>query len=302
MQNESHTKFSLRAMVVACGLFTLTLVAAGCGGKCGGFVPCVAPFLSSIQITPNNGSVAVGSTQQFKATGTFSDGNTRDVTSTVTWSSSDTSLATITSSGLATAVSVGRPQITATAPLASASTRLIVVVGTTAQVPRFAYAANNVDGTISEYTVNSATGQLRANGYVLAGKGPTAVAVDPRVIQPYPAVANSNIDFVDLHAYPVIAGLTLQQYVQNFGMTGFARQPVIMGEFGAEATVYSSSDTAAVALQAWQVGSCPFGFQGWMLWTWDTSEQFDFPHWYALSGDGAVNQALGPATRPDPCK
>ena len=45
--------------------------------------------------------------------------------------------------------------------------------------PRFAYVANSVDNTVSIYTVNAATGQLRANGYVAAGTGPQSVTVDP---------------------------------------------------------------------------------------------------------------------------
>jgi len=46
-------------------------------------------------------------------------------------------------------------------------------------VPRFAYAANYNDKTVSIYTVNAATGQLRHNGYAAAGSLPYAVAADP---------------------------------------------------------------------------------------------------------------------------
>jgi 6-phosphogluconolactonase len=46
-----------------------------------------------------------------------------------------------------------------------------------ASVPRFAYAANFGDNTVSIYTVNASTGQLRDNGYVLAGKGPGALTL-----------------------------------------------------------------------------------------------------------------------------
>jgi len=45
-------------------------------------------------------------------------------------------------------------------------------------VPRFAYAANYNDKTVSIYTVNAATGQLRHNGYAAAGALPYAVATD----------------------------------------------------------------------------------------------------------------------------
>ena len=46
-------------------------------------------------------------------------------------------------------------------------------------VPRFAYVANNTDNTVSIYTVNPATGQLRHNGCALTGIGPQSVTVDP---------------------------------------------------------------------------------------------------------------------------
>ena len=46
-------------------------------------------------------------------------------------------------------------------------------------VPRFAYVANYDDNTVSAYTVNPTTGQLRHNGYVAAGINPASVTVDP---------------------------------------------------------------------------------------------------------------------------
>jgi hypothetical protein len=45
--------------------------------------------------------------------------------------------------------------------------------------PRFAYVANQGDDTVSIYIVDATTGQLRHNGYVAAGTGPSSVTVDP---------------------------------------------------------------------------------------------------------------------------
>lgn len=70
--------------------------------------------LESIAVTPETASIAVGSTQQFTATGTYSGGSTADLTTQVTWTSSDTTVATINASGLATGVAVGEATITAT--------------------------------------------------------------------------------------------------------------------------------------------------------------------------------------------
>ncbi len=45
--------------------------------------------------------------------------------------------------------------------------------------PRFAYVANFNDASVSIYTVNATSGQLRFNGYIGAGTKPISVAVDP---------------------------------------------------------------------------------------------------------------------------
>ena len=70
--------------------------------------------LKSIAVTPASPpNLAVGSTQQFKATGTYSDGSTSDISSSVIWNSDNTSVATIDSKGLATGVTAGTTNITA---------------------------------------------------------------------------------------------------------------------------------------------------------------------------------------------
>ncbi len=138
------------------------------------------PTLVSVVLTPANPSVQAGNTAQFKATGTFSDGSTTDITSSATWSSSDTTLATISGSGLAMAAAIGRPRVTATSGSVSASTTLIVVTSATSAVtPRFAYVTNLGDDTLSKYTVNAATGQLRGNGYIQTGSHPNSLCLDP---------------------------------------------------------------------------------------------------------------------------
>jgi sugar lactone lactonase YvrE len=73
-----------------------------------------AATLVSIAVTPNPASVVTGGTQQFTATGTFSDNSTQNLTSTATWSSSNTAIATINAAGLASGVTAGGP-VTVTA-------------------------------------------------------------------------------------------------------------------------------------------------------------------------------------------
>jgi hypothetical protein len=60
------------------------------------------------------------------------------------------------------------------------------------RTPRFAYVANTSDNTVSIYTVDATTGQLRARGYVPAGTGPYSVSVDPSGKFAYVANQSSN--------------------------------------------------------------------------------------------------------------
>ncbi len=131
------------------------------------------------------------------------------------------------------------------------------------------------------------------------GPNPSRIG-DQRIIAVYPAIANSTLNYVDLHAYPVVFDLTMDQTAQNFGFVGYQQQkPVVMGEFGAFTSVYSTPADAASALQNWQIQSCTYNFKGWMLWTWDTDEQPEL--WNALSQGAAINQTLSPMSRPNPC-
>jgi uncharacterized protein YjdB len=71
--------------------------------------------LVSVAITPANSSVTAGLTQQFTATGTFSDGTTQDVTINAHWSSTAPTVATIANApvraGLATTFAAGTTTI-----------------------------------------------------------------------------------------------------------------------------------------------------------------------------------------------
>ena len=74
--------------------------------------------LVSIEVTPATPSIANGLTQQFTATGLYSDNSTQDLTTEVTWASSDDAVATVSnaagSNGLATAAGVGSTTVSAT--------------------------------------------------------------------------------------------------------------------------------------------------------------------------------------------
>jgi 6-phosphogluconolactonase (cycloisomerase 2 family) len=182
---------------VASGITALFLT--GCGGS--GHSPPPPPTLTSIAVTPANATIELGLNQQFSAKGTYSDGSARDISASVTWSSSETAIASMSASGLAATVTIGRGQIMATSAGINGSTRLIVVEGASVSVARFAYATNPTDNTISVYTVDAASGRLRANGYAQAG-AVKAIAIDPAGKFAYAVDANGGT----LTAFTIGAG------------------------------------------------------------------------------------------------
>lgn len=87
--------------------------------------------LVSLEVTPANTTIATGATQQFTATGTYSDNSTQTLTASVTWGSSNTGVATVSnasgSNGLGTAVTTGSTTISAASGSISGSALLSVV-------------------------------------------------------------------------------------------------------------------------------------------------------------------------------
>ncbi len=120
------------ASALNAGTATITATSGATSGNT--LFTVTAAVLSSISVTPTNPSIANGLTQQFTATGTYSDSTTQDITSTVTWSSSDTSKATISnaagSQGLAASLAAGSTTITATSGAVSGNTTLTVTAAT----------------------------------------------------------------------------------------------------------------------------------------------------------------------------
>ena len=142
------------AKAVAVGSTTIT---ATSGSVSGSTSLAVTPTtLSSISVTPANPSIPMGVTKQFAARGIYSDGTSRDITTQVTWSSSNTSVATVNSSGLATAVAAGTATITATSGSISGSTTLTVTSATLSSIS-VTPANPSMPVEVTTLTVTSAT-------------------------------------------------------------------------------------------------------------------------------------------------
>src|SRR5215469_8039370 len=230
------------ADIAGAGSPSVTVTNPSPGGGVSNALSFLIKALVSLQVTPGNSSISVGAAQQFTAMGTFSDGSTQDLTASVSWSSSDTTLTTINTSGLATSVAIGRPRITATSGSVSGSTTLIVVIGDTAAVSRFAYAADNVDNTISIYTVNATTGQLRHNGYALARGNPSSVAISPSGKFAY--VTNNSSNSVSAYSVDPAAG-TLTEPAGSPFAAGSNPYSVTVDPSGA--FVYTANESGSVS-------------------------------------------------------
>lgn len=86
-----------------------------------------AKVLDSISVTPPAPSLDAGRTQQFTATGTYSDASTANITLTSTWTSSNGTVATVgANTGLATSHAAGTTIIAATSGAISGNTTLTV--------------------------------------------------------------------------------------------------------------------------------------------------------------------------------
>ena len=150
------------------------------------------PTLMSIAVTPANSNILIGATQQFTATGTYSDGSTQDITSQAIWTSSIAGVATINAAGLATGVSAGNTNTTISATLTGVvgSTTLTVkpvpLVITTTSLPNgisnVAYSAILMaSGGTAPYVWSVADGSLPpgitlSSGGIISGT-PTATGI-----------------------------------------------------------------------------------------------------------------------------
>lgn len=111
--------------------FVLALLATAVG--CGQFFP-GGNTITSLAVAPASATVQPGVTQQYTATATYGNNTTADVTSQVTWSTTPTNVATITSGGLLTAVSLGTATVKAQSGGVIASTQVTVTQKTVTSI------------------------------------------------------------------------------------------------------------------------------------------------------------------------
>lgn len=177
--------------VFFCLLMMMLLLISGCGSSSSSSSSSYAVTLSSIAVTPATPSITVAATQQFTATGTYSNGSKADITASVTWSSSDTAIATVVStSGLATAVAAGTPTITATSGSVSGNTVMTVT-------------AQNLIDVHAHATVSSVSASALDLVNMMTSKGVSTTILVTFPLANYQAVDNSSsglITFFTAHS------------------------------------------------------------------------------------------------------
>ena len=118
VSNASGSQGLATALAVGSTTVTATDGSTGIAGTT--TLTVTAATLQFITLSASVPTLLVGSTQQFFATGTYSDGSTQDLTPSVTWGSSDTTVLAFSnasgSAGLASAVAAGTAIVTATDP------------------------------------------------------------------------------------------------------------------------------------------------------------------------------------------
>src|ERR1019366_8569500 len=180
---------------VAVGTSTISATSGAISGST--VLTVTAATLQSIAVTPANPSIAKGATQQFTATGTYSDSSTANLTGSVTWASGTLATATIAAGGLASGVAVGTSTISATSGAISGSTVLTVTAATLQSIavtpanPSIAKGATQkftATGTYSDSSTANLTGSVTwasgtlATATIAAGGLASGVAVGTSTI------------------------------------------------------------------------------------------------------------------------
>ncbi len=100
-------------LVTATGVGTVNIIATLNGVQGSSSLTTIAATLTGVVITPAAWTMQAGTTQQFTATATFGANTIFDETQVSKWASSNTSVATVSATGLVTAVAPGSATITA---------------------------------------------------------------------------------------------------------------------------------------------------------------------------------------------
>jgi hypothetical protein len=136
-------------------------------------VGCTNTQVNSISVAPTAQTLAVTQTVQLTATGTIEHGShpssTEDITDQVTWTSGTPAVATVSSTGLVTAVAQGTASISATMPGLAAASAAITVTGAGGITAGGSVTSLSIIPSTQSVAAPSQTSQFIAIGTTTAG-------------------------------------------------------------------------------------------------------------------------------------
>ncbi|MGA7218703.1 MAG: choice-of-anchor D domain-containing protein [Candidatus Sulfotelmatobacter sp.] len=272
------------ATAIAAGATTITATS----GKITGTTPMtvVPAALVSIAITPTAPSIALGTQQQFAATGTYSDGSTQNLTGSVAWSSSALNVATIAAGGLASSVGTGTTGISGTSGSVTGSATLtvtpasLVSIALTPAAPtitlgnteQFTATGTYSDGSTQNVTTAatwaSATTAVATISNTAGAQGlATSVAVGTSAITATMGSVASSPDTLTVNAAPATEAVTTYHYDNyrtGWNQNEFTLNPTNVGSssFGLLQTVTLDNQVDAQPLVVPGVNITAGNYQG----------------------------------------
>ena len=155
--------------------------------------------LVSIRVTPANPSIPLGATQQFTATGTYSDGSQKTITNAVTWSSDVTSVATITK-GIAMGRGIGGTTIRAASGSISGSATLSVTPAVLRSIavapPRPTITVGDMQQFSATATYTDGSRKDLSSSVIWSSGTPSVATIDNRGLATALAIGSTTISAV----------------------------------------------------------------------------------------------------------
>ncbi len=237
-------------------------ISAAFGGKSAAAQLTVSPAtLTAIAITPLTPAIAIGATQQFTVSGSFSDGATRDVTAVSAFASATPATASIAADGLALGKVAGTTQITATTGTLTASTVLTVnpatllSIAVTPQNPIIPVAATRQLAVIATYSDNSTADVTAGSSFVSVTPAAATVASSGRVtgVAFGSSVMNASFNGKTASTTVTVPALTLVSIAVTPATASIAVGT--QQQFVATATYSDSSNAIITNSAAWTSGT-----------------------------------------------
>lgn len=266
-----------RVHIIAITLVTIVLM--GCvSGRPADSTQSQQVKLTTLSVTPAHSSVPIGRSQQYSATGTYSDGSTRDLTSVTSWRSTSTNVGAITATGRLSPLAPGTTSVIATASGITGSTTVTVIpaaivslsvvrssasiaYGTKEQFTAIATftdgTTQNVSGSVTWSVSQPAVATVNATGTVTAlAPGTTVITATSGTVSASASLTVTNATVLSLGITPANASIPL----------GVVRPLVVTGTFSDSSSqdltlsaTWSSSNPAVATLQPGSVAAVGLG-------------------------------------------